>query len=133
MKKTIVALAAATSVALTQGVAVAETSSVEPTGSATAVTTSVEAPEETTTGSADKTTETDTKGEEGKGDDEQPSASSSSNFFGWNETTTGWEKFQDIATMVAGIVALTGSIASLIANINKVIDELNIQPPKLPF
>ncbi len=117
MKKTIIALAAASSVALSHGVAVAE-------------------PAQNDTKPAISSSQ------EGK---EKPSATGSSaqDFFGWEDGTTPklnkdgeqiivngepqfekptstWKKFTDIAAVVAGVVTLLGSISALFANIEKI-------------
>lgn len=125
VKKTIIALAAASSVALSHGVAVAEDSKVG---------TEVTAEAGQTAGSSKK-----------QGADE-PSAkgSSADDFFGWSngtnkqrvengklvtdadgnpvyeEPTSTWKKFKDVAAVIAGAVALLGSISALFANIEKI-------------
>ena len=119
MKKTIIALAAASSVALSHGVAVAE-----------------ENPEQTKISSdagalgslsQDKKEPTPAPEEEnesaGKDEGKKATGSSINDFFGWDETTSGWTKFQNIAAAIAGVVALVGSISALFANIEKIVKQ----------
>ena len=117
VKKTIIALAAASSVALSHGVAVAEEGPAptpitaqaeqEATGSNTNN-------EQGTTGSSSNNNQ--------DGDDDGRSAFAK--FFGWDKPgekpTDGFKKFKDIAAGVAAIVAFLGSISALIANIEKI-------------
>ena len=125
MKKTIIALAAASSVALSHGVAVAEEGKQAPI--------TVQA-ETKTTGSVDKG-DKDAKGSSDRDLGRE--------IFGWQdgtqqaykngvpvfdaegnpvpeEKTTFGKKFKDIAGAVAAVVALLGSISALIANIEKI-------------
>ncbi|OFO15894.1 MULTISPECIES: hypothetical protein [unclassified Corynebacterium] len=125
MKKTIIALAAASSVALSHGVAVAEDSKVG---------TEVTAEAGQTAGSSNK------GGNEAKGSSDRDLGRE---IFGWQdgtqqaykngvpvfdakgnpvpeEKTTFGKKFKDIAGAVAAVVALLGSISALVANIEKI-------------
>lgn len=124
MKKTIIALAAASSVALSHGVAVAEEGTTLPGSSVTAPADKADkapAPEK-----KDKGQETDgDKGGDTTNPDDKPSAkgSSAADFFKWNEDTSDWTKFQDVAKLIAGAVALLGSISALFANIEKIVKQ----------
>lgn len=125
MKKTIIALAAASSVALSHGVAVAEDSKVG---------TEVTAEAGQTAGSSKK-----------QGAETPSAKGSADNFFGWSngknkplknkngevitdaegniryeEPTSSWDKFKDVAAVIAGVVTLLGSISALFANIEKI-------------
>lgn len=116
MKKTIIALAAASSVALSHGVAVAQ----EPIKDDKVAASSVQ-----------------------KGQDKPSAKGSADNFFDWEDGTTPklnkdgeqvivdgkpqfekatstWEKFKDVAAVIAGVVTLLGSISALFANIEKI-------------
>ncbi|QQC42177.1 hypothetical protein I6H52_10050 [Corynebacterium urealyticum] len=132
MKKTIIALAAASSVALSHGVAVAE----EPIKDD-----KVTAAEQNTNGSSelkDKLAGSSEKGkEEDKGqeteggdvtepeneDEKEPKGSSAQDFFGWKDDASGLEKLIKIGSAVAAVVALLGSISALIANIEKIVKQ----------
>ena len=118
MKKTIIALAAASSVALSHGVAVAQ----EPIKDDKVAASSAQ---------------------EGKKNPSAKGSSSAQDFFGWEDGTTPklnkdgkqiivdgkpqfekatstWEKFKDVAAVIAGVVTLLGSISALFANIEKI-------------
>ncbi|CAQ04302.1 hypothetical protein cu0342 [Corynebacterium urealyticum DSM 7109] len=132
VKKTIIALAAASSVALSHGVAVAE----EPIKDD-----KVTAAEQNTNGSSelkDKLAGSSEKGkEEDKGqeteggdvtepeneDEKEPKGSSAQDFFGWKDDASGLEKLIKIGSAVAAVVALLGSISALIANIEKIVKQ----------
>ena len=125
VKKTIIALAAASSVALSHGVAVAE----EPIKND-----KVAAAEQNANGSSKK-----------QGGEKPSAKGSADNFFGWSngknkplknkngevitdaegniryeEPTSSWDKFKDVAAVIAGVVTLLGSISALFANIEKI-------------
>lgn len=126
MKKTIIALAAASSVALSHGVAVADDVKTDTTQSSSA--------KQGLSGSADK----DNKDAKGSSDRDL-----GREIFGWKdgtqqakkdgkpvvddngnavleEKTPFFKKFTDVAAAIAGVVALLGSISALIANIEKI-------------
>ena len=122
MKKTIIALAAASSVALSHGVAVAEENQ-QPTqfsAEAGALTSSDKNKKENPAPEKEKEgdqVEDDTKPEgEAKG-------SSAQDFFGWKDDASGLEKLIKIGSAVAAVVALLGSISSLFANIEKIVKQ----------
>lgn len=113
VKKTIIALAAASSVALSHGVAVAQ----EPA-------TDTKPAISSTTENKENTGEGTTKPEDQNNkDDKKATGSTASDFFGWNEKTSGWTKFQNIAAAIAGVVALVGSLSALFANIEKIVKQ----------
>ncbi|TYR18294.1 hypothetical protein FYJ88_05660 [Corynebacterium urealyticum] len=133
MKKTIIALAAASSVALSHGVAVAEEPIKDDKVTAAAQNTNGSSElKDKLAGSSEKGKEKD-KGQETEGDkggdttnpDEKPSAkgSSASDFFEWDETTKPMKKLTDVAAAVAAVVALLGSISALFANIEKIVKQ----------
>lgn len=116
MKKTIIALAAASSVALSHGVAVAEEGN-----------TPQPSVEQGAFGSVDskKENQAPEKDPEDKKDEQDKKATGSSinDFFDWDEKTSGWTKFQNIAAAIAGVVALVGSLSALFANIEKIVKQ----------
>lgn len=112
MKKTIIALAAASSVALSHGVAVADETQTPPAGSQQSIVGS------STTGTGENNT--DPEGEQGQG---KPEATGSSKIFGWDEETGVVEKFTSIASAVAAIVGFLGSISGLFASIEKIVKQ----------
>lgn len=121
MKKTIIALAAASSVALSHGVAVAEENQ-QPTqfsAEAGALTSSDKNKKENPAPEKEKENE----GEDTTNPDEKPEATGSSKFFGWDETTKGLDKLIAVGAAVAAVVALLGSISSLFANIEKIVKQ----------
>lgn len=121
MKKTIIALAAASSVALSHGVAVAEENQ-QPTqfsAEAGALTSSDKNKKENPAPEKEKENE----GEGTTNPDEKPEATGSSKIFGWDDKTTPFEKFTSIAGAVAAVVAFLGSISALIANIEKIVKQ----------
>lgn len=120
MKKTIIALAAASSVALSHGVAVAEEAPITPAGSQQSIVGS------STTGNEAKPGDnaTNPEGEQGKDNNkEKPEATGSSKIFGWDENTGIITKFKDIAGAVAAVVGFLGSISALFANIEKIVKQ----------
>lgn len=115
MKKTIIALAAASSVALSHGVAVAEPVQEDQVASA----------EQTTNGSSELknkltlSSERSTEPEDG----EKPSATGSSKIFGWEDDASPVDKLIKIGAAVAAVVSLLGSISALFANIEKIVKQ----------
>lgn len=120
VKKTIIALAAASSVALSHGVAVAEEGNTAQPSVEQGAFSSVDSKKENQ--APEKDTE-DKKDEQDKDEDKKATGSSINDFFGWDETTSGWTKFQNIAAAIAGVVALVGSISALFANIEKIVKQ----------
>ena len=121
MKKTIIALAAASSVALSHGVAVAD--------EGPAPTPVTKEADQKAGGSSNQDNkenpapETGNGGEKGKVEDQKATGSSINDFFDWDEKTSGWTKFQNIAAAIAGVVALVGSLSALFANIEKIVKQ----------
>ncbi|QQB07633.1 hypothetical protein [Corynebacterium urealyticum] len=128
MKKTIIALAAASSVALSHGVAVAEPA--QDPAQITANDEQGNASQENQGNPEVPNTDDESKGKGSTGsssndqEGEDDGRSALAKFFGWDEPgkepTHGFKKFTDIAAGVAAIVAFLGSISALIANIEKI-------------
>src|SRR5699024_2364812 len=122
VKKTIIALAAASSVALSHGVAVAD----EDTNTNTAASSQQSVAGSSTTGNEAKPGDnaTNSEGEQGKDNNkEKPEATGSSKIFDWDENTGIITKFKDIAGAVAAVVGFLGSISALFANIEKIVKQ----------
>lgn len=125
VKKTIIALAAASSVALSHGVAVADDVKTDTTQSSSA--------KQGLSGSADKDNKVNDqapeKGTEDKKDEQDKEkdskGSSAQKFFGWKDDASGLDKLIKIGAAVAAVVALLGSISSLFANIEKIVKQFN--------
>lgn len=121
MKKTIIALAAASSVALSHGVAVAEGApkTNTATGSQQNIPGSVDGKTENT-----QDTETGNGGDNAtnpEGNEQQGTTSSTAQgLFGWKDGATPFQKIAAIAAAVTAVVTLLGSISALIANIEKI-------------
>lgn len=132
MKKTIIALAAASSVALSHGVAVAEEPIKDDKVTAADQNTNGSSElKDKLAGSSEKGKEED-KGQETEGgdvtepeneDEKEPKGSSAQDFFGWKDDASGLEKLIKIGSAVAAVVALLGSISALIANIEKIVKQ----------
>lgn len=122
MKKTIIALAAASPVALSHGVAVAEEGNTNQSSVEQNTNGSSELKNQLT-GSSEKNkdqnqeTEGDKDGNTTNPDEKE--ATGSSKFFGWDETTKGLDKLIAVGAAVAAVVSLLGSISALFANIEK--------------
>lgn len=123
MKKTIIALAAASSVALSHGVAVAEETQVDNAATAQA---------HQNTGSTSSQGEDTTNNESGAGegatkpeDDEQQDTTSSSaqDLFGWKDGANPFEKIAAIAAAFTAVVTLLGAISGLFASIEKIVKQ----------
>lgn len=128
MKKAIIALAAASSVALSHGVAVAEEGSANTKPAASSQQgvfgsgdnkKENQAPEKGNEGNEDKK---DPRGKE-TGEGKRVTGSTASDFCEWDENTSGLKKLQSIAASVAAVVALLGSVSSLFANIEKIVKQ----------
>lgn len=125
MKKTIIALAAASSVALSHGVAVAEEHQQPTQFSSEAGQTaggSSNKDEKETTPAPEKEKEGDQVEDDTKPEGEAK-GSSAQDFFGWKDDASGLEKLIKIGSAVAAVVALLGSISSLFANIEKIVKQ----------
>lgn len=118
MKKTIIALAAASSVALSHGVAVAEEGNTAQPSVEQGAFSSVDSKKENQ--APEKGTE-DKKDEQDKEKDSK--GSSAQDFFGWKDDASGLDKLIKIGAAVAAVVALLGSISSLFANIEKIVKQ----------
>ncbi|TYR15874.1 hypothetical protein [Corynebacterium urealyticum] len=114
MKKTIIALAAASSVALSHGVAVADEGPAP---------TPVTKEADQKAGGSSNQDNKENQAPEKDTEDKKATGSSINDFFGWDETTSGWTKFQNIAAAIAGVVALVGSLSALFANIEKIVKQ----------
>ena len=119
MKKTIIALAAASSVALSHGVAVAEETEVDAKPTISSSTADGSQP----FGSSNQRTDEGTPDTESEQDQEKPEATGSSKIFSWEEGTGFITKFKDIASAVAAVVGFLGSISALFANIEKIVKQ----------
>ena len=117
LKKTIIALAAASSVALSHGVAVAEETEVDAKPTISSSTADGSQP----FGSSNQRTDESTA--ESEQDQEKPEATGSSKIFSWEEGTGFITKFKDIAGAVAAVVGFLGSISALFANIEKIVKQ----------
>ena len=122
MKKTIIALAAVSSVALSHGVAVAEPVQEGQAASAEQTTNGSSELKNKMFGSSERSTE-ENEGEDTTNPDEKPEATGSSKIFGWDEETKFVEKFKDVAGAVAAVVSFLGSISALFANIEKLVKQ----------
>lgn len=103
LKNTLLALSAATVIATAgAGVASAETTTAEtPAATATAESDSI-------FGSSSKAD--DTEGTEGT---EGTTSGSSDDFFGWDESTTGAQKFEDVSGIVGKVFGFIGKIVKI--------------------
>ena len=117
VKKTIIALAAASSVALSHGVAVAEETEVDAKPTISSSTADGSQP----FGSSNQRTDESTA--ESEQDQEKPEATGSSKIFSWEEGTGFITKFKDIASAVAAAVGFLGSISALFANIETIVKQ----------
>lgn len=136
MKKTIIALAAASSVALSHGVAVAE----EPIKDDKVAVADQNANGSSTNNEQGTTGSSSNNNQDAKGSSDRDLGRE---IFGWKdgtqqakkdgkpvvddngnavleEKTPFFKKFTDVAAAIAGVVALLGSISALIANIEKI-------------
>lgn len=120
MKKTIIALAAASSVALSHGVAVAEEGTTLPGSS---VTTPADNGKNESTPAPENENEGGDVTEPENEDEKEPKGSSAQDFFGWKDGASGLEKLIKIGSAVAAVVALLGSISALFANIEKIVKQ----------
>lgn len=122
VKKTIIALAAASSVALSHGVAVADGNQEQIKISSEAGTfgSLIQDKKEFT---PDPEEENENEGKDTTNPDETPEATGSSKIFGWDEETGPVEKFTSIASAVAAVVGFLGSISALFANIEKIVKQ----------
>jgi len=119
VKKTFIALAAASSVALSHGVAVAEKIEVDAKPTISSSTADGSPSADSSAGGTGENT-TDPESEQGQG---KPEATGSSKIFGWDEETGPVEKFTSIASAVAAVVGFLGSISALFANIEKIVKQ----------
>lgn len=114
MKKTIIALAAASSVALSHGVAVAEATEVDTKPAISSSTADVVQ----SFSSSNKGT-----GTESGQNQEKTEATGSSKIFGWEDDASPVDKLIKIGAAVAAVVSLLGSISALFANIEKLVNQ----------
>ncbi|WP_300611550.1 hypothetical protein [Corynebacterium sp.] len=126
MKKTIIALAAASPVALSHGVAVAEEGNTNQSSVEQNTNGSSELKNQLTGSSEKSKEENKDQNQETEGDKDgnttnpdEKEATGSSKFFGWDETTKGLDKLIAVGAAVAAVVSLLGSISALFANIEK--------------
>lgn len=118
MKKTIIALAAVSSVALSHGVAVAQE---DPASQE--ITTQAETTQEDQDNN--ETTNKNGKGGFGSSDknDKDAKGSSAQGIFGWDDDASPVDKLIKIGAAVAAVVSLLGSISALFANIEKLVKQ----------
>lgn len=110
LKKSLLALTTAATVAVAGSTAAVAEDAKTPAGSAVAI-----------NDKGDDKTETDPGKEDGSKDEpgKKDLAGSADKFFGWDEDTTGLKKLTTVVSLITTVAALVGGIVSLLNNFDK--------------